>query len=689
MGELWTLADDAGRDLVPWVVRTNAAVMVLLIGVAGADLLLRRRVSASWRIALYVLVVLRVALPFAWPGPFASSGFARAALPAEWSEVTYAVADESRVEQADAGVTATGTQSNGRDWGRLVVLAWAGVSSGLAAQWMFAIAGLRREIAARGVLIASERGVRVVEHPSLGPLVAGVLRPVVVLPRGLAASVGAERASWVLRHEMNHVERLDPLAAFALRAVCVMCWPVVPLWLAAARVRSLMEQACDERTVINGDRAAYAEALLAVASRSGKLRPAAGLAFGVGVRSRIAALSAGRRWPAFVQGLAVGCAALGLAACAGEGSRAGEGEVRAAETANQPAPITIETKVLGGVPAGAGIDVSTGAAWTVILSADQAARVVALADANPETATMSSPTIVVLEDQPARIMVGAQTENGEMTEGIELLVKAHRRGGATELNLRYRERGGGKAEFDSRSLNMVPDDGVLVCRLTDSAGARSRMLVVRTSVKSAEPAAAVQTAEGASFLTMVNIMTARGYLFPDAEPLASAGGSSSRKLLVRKDASGTLLIGPDDPASRERVKGAWAVVASDGAVLRMMETLRDHAGASVLAVPAIITRTGERGQVSMTDQDKAHAQVGRDLAVMCDAAEGGVTMTFEGRGATRVRADGLSLPAGDSLLIFVGQDTGPHEVYAVRPSRLAGGSGQVYQTSGPLEQPPR
>jgi beta-lactamase regulating signal transducer with metallopeptidase domain len=142
----------------------------------------------------------------------------------------------------------------------------------------------------------------VLRHERLGPLVAGLLRPRIVVPAVLADAPGAEALAWVLRHESAHIRRGDPLTSAAVQIVCILAWPVLPVWLAARRIRALMEQACDQRAVEGADgatRRRYGELLLALAESPRALGPV--LAFGSPLRGRLRALAARRRWPIAAQ----------------------------------------------------------------------------------------------------------------------------------------------------------------------------------------------------------------------------------------------------------------------------------------------------------------------------------------------------------------------------------------------------
>jgi hypothetical protein len=161
----------------------------------------------------------------------------------------------------------------------------------------------------------------VVRHPELGPMVAGVARPRVVVPDGLLSEEREEALHFAMRHEVAHLRRRDPWLSAAIEVLVVVAWPIAPAWIAAARVRQLVEQACDEEALAGADaseRRRYGHALLDLAEHGalavGELR------FGSSLRARIEALAAAaRQWPRAWQAALVAGTVAVLAACSAAG----------------------------------------------------------------------------------------------------------------------------------------------------------------------------------------------------------------------------------------------------------------------------------------------------------------------------------------------------------------------------------
>jgi hypothetical protein len=134
----------------------------------------------------------------------------------------------------------------------------------------------------------------------------------------------------VLRHEAAHLRRRDAWLSVAMQLLAITAWPVVPLWIAIARVRHLVELACDEAALAGADaieRRRYGHTLLDMAEwRWLAVRPigagAGELHFGSTMRARIEALASQRHWPVGIQALALSLALLALfAACGGAAPR--------------------------------------------------------------------------------------------------------------------------------------------------------------------------------------------------------------------------------------------------------------------------------------------------------------------------------------------------------------------------------
>jgi beta-lactamase regulating signal transducer with metallopeptidase domain/HEAT repeat protein len=94
------------------------------------------------------------------------------------------------------------------------------------------------------------------------PFACGVFVPAIVLPAECEAW-SLDRRQSVLLHELAHVRRGDLVGHMLGRLVCALYWFHPLVWMAAKRLRSESERACDDLAVSCGTRATdYAEHLL-------------------------------------------------------------------------------------------------------------------------------------------------------------------------------------------------------------------------------------------------------------------------------------------------------------------------------------------------------------------------------------------------------------------------------------------
>ncbi len=162
----------------------------------------------------------------------------------------------------------------------------------------------------------------------VSPAVVGLLRPRVVLPERIPGAGAAGRLEHVLLHELAHIRRRDPVASALTLALQIVFWFHPLVWIAAARIAALREQACDRVVAgaLEDARWDYRATLIAFAGRMLEAPAGGGLTFvrpRAGVLERIRLLDqftrAGAVWrrgaTALLAGaLAICCIPLGAAA---------------------------------------------------------------------------------------------------------------------------------------------------------------------------------------------------------------------------------------------------------------------------------------------------------------------------------------------------------------------------------------
>ena len=103
------------------------------------------------------------------------------------------------------------------------------------------------------------------EHVTV-PFTSGILRPVVVVPSSALKTWSNERIAVVLLHELAHVRRRDCLVQAMAQLACAAYWFNPLTWIAARRLRSERERACDDMVLDAGTGGAdYAQHLLDIA----------------------------------------------------------------------------------------------------------------------------------------------------------------------------------------------------------------------------------------------------------------------------------------------------------------------------------------------------------------------------------------------------------------------------------------
>ncbi len=280
---------DAASTLAAWLIDAGWQTAALAAGVLAADLLLARRGFARTRHALWLLVLVKFALPPSWSAP--------------WS-VREIVAPGAAVPGSEAAPPAAMSATLAA---QAAIVVWISVALALAVRATLRAARFRREVAAGAAGLslddapaaalrraATRLGLRrlprvVVTRAVAGPALAGWFRTTLLVP---AAPLGAAAAEHAFLHELAHFRRMD-LRIEALAVVVRTIWWWHPAaWLASSRVAGLREVCCDlDAAAACGDAHAYRETLLDAAERI-VVRPAAGVAWaGTGALSaRIEAL---------------------------------------------------------------------------------------------------------------------------------------------------------------------------------------------------------------------------------------------------------------------------------------------------------------------------------------------------------------------------------------------------------------
>lgn len=244
------------------LVRVGLSSVLLTVGAAAAERALRelgRPRRGVWAVSLLATVAMTLLL--------ATGGSLPLSAPAVVVQVV-----------AGGGSAAPGTAevpgTTGFGVGLLLVASWVVLSAALFLALALTADVLRRRVS-RGERRRIE-GIEVVVTEHLGPAVAGLLRPRIVVPAWLLDLTGREQGL-VVRHEAEHAAAGDhALSVGALVLCCLVPWNPLA-WYQLHRLRLAVELDCDAR-VLRADAGArrdYGRLLIDVAERMARGTPLA------------------------------------------------------------------------------------------------------------------------------------------------------------------------------------------------------------------------------------------------------------------------------------------------------------------------------------------------------------------------------------------------------------------------------
>jgi beta-lactamase regulating signal transducer with metallopeptidase domain len=296
---------DTLTPLFDWVLATSGRASLLTVVVLMVQAVLRHRVPARWRYALWLPVLVVLLMP-AFPESSWSvtsiTHMVSAPLP-ELSITGQGAASPSKASLAPATETPVPIP-----WRKIMSVAWLGGAAGMILFGIVAFArtlwrfkrsrlpvsdALQREFAVLAREIGLSHVPRVwVSSTIRSPAVTGLLRPTLLLPAHFEQSLAPHEAHLVLKHELMHIKRGDLLVNALLCQLLALHWFNPVLWLAFFKARLDREAACDAQ-VLDGDnqaqRVAYGHTLLKIETAFSHR----GLSLGfVGIFQRGAALRA-------------------------------------------------------------------------------------------------------------------------------------------------------------------------------------------------------------------------------------------------------------------------------------------------------------------------------------------------------------------------------------------------------------
>ena len=277
----------------------QSAVLIALLFVL--DSALRKRVRATIRYAVWMLALVKLALPPSLALPTGAAYWLPAKTAASYSAL--AAAPLAAAEEAKAAiayrpdstvpiVVPLAASSPRLAWPAVFFMVWLAVALGMGiwviSRWRLVAGITRQSVAAPGeaeALLESCRrqlgikSVIPVRCAGIGsPAICGFLRPVILLPQGLAENLNGSELRSVLMHELAHYKRADLWVNHAQIVLQILYWYNPLLWLANMGIRRAREQAVDEMVLVEmGEKASEYPATLLHVAKLGMGRPMSAL----------------------------------------------------------------------------------------------------------------------------------------------------------------------------------------------------------------------------------------------------------------------------------------------------------------------------------------------------------------------------------------------------------------------------
>jgi beta-lactamase regulating signal transducer with metallopeptidase domain len=258
---------------------------LLIVLVFALDWLLARKIRASVRHALWLVVVVKLLLPPTLALPtgaawwlFQTKPVVKAPVVRNYT-VTYDTAPQADfIPQTIPLPAPVPSKLDAAGWALLGLGAVSvGLLSWLVVRWWQVARMVRRatasarfadalEAARRLAGLRSRPRLKLVEG-RMSPAVCGLFRPVILLPRALVEQLSPAQLRAVLLHELFHLRRLDVWVNCAQALLQIVYWWHPLLWMANARIRRVREEAVDDAVMLalRDEADSYAPTLLEVA----------------------------------------------------------------------------------------------------------------------------------------------------------------------------------------------------------------------------------------------------------------------------------------------------------------------------------------------------------------------------------------------------------------------------------------
>jgi beta-lactamase regulating signal transducer with metallopeptidase domain/type II secretory pathway component GspD/PulD (secretin) len=269
-----------------WPMLWQSSVLIAVLFVF--DFVARRKVRASIRYALWLVVLVKLLLPPTLALPTSLAWWVRPPAPQPRAQarttafvVTYGDFVPANLPTPAPPVFVPPPKPYLSGAGQAAAT-WAVVGAGLlvwlVVRWRQVAGNVRQAAVAPAllneVLDEPQQGIKVarrvrllVTNRAMSPAVCGLFRPVILLPNSLVERLTPSQLRAVLLHELTHLRRGDVWVNCAQALLQIFYWWHPLLWLANARIRRVREEAVDDAVMLAlcDDAETYALTLVEVA----------------------------------------------------------------------------------------------------------------------------------------------------------------------------------------------------------------------------------------------------------------------------------------------------------------------------------------------------------------------------------------------------------------------------------------
>jgi len=242
----------------PALLKMSGQASILIFLVLAAQWLCGRRLQPRWRYALWLLVLLRLALPWTIPSPASLFNLLRMPPASPDAPPERALVSATEFPTSTLGSNALPRSAAGVNW---ILWLWSAGALGFAGYATLSHYRLYRRIAQRRPLldeptlnlledckrlIAVVTPVTLVETSAMeSPTLFGFIRPRLLLPAGFTSRFTRQEMRHVFLHELAHIKRGDVLTGWVMLALQALHWFNPLVWMAFHRMRADRELACD------------------------------------------------------------------------------------------------------------------------------------------------------------------------------------------------------------------------------------------------------------------------------------------------------------------------------------------------------------------------------------------------------------------------------------------------------------